>query len=230
MNLRERFMRNRLLRTAPMLVFTLAGLTVDPAVATAQEGHEEEGAPAIHQAEGEHQEHAEHSADKKNEIAAFIGGTRRLKFEEDETGLTFGLEYVREILPRTAVSLGVEWAGGEIERDWVAMLKLGVKPFENWAHPFYLYIGTGIEVASIDEVLLEDDEHSEAAPLEPTDEHGDENAAEGEHVETEVDALMRLGIGWAFHVGSFSIIPNLNTDIVGEDWALVGGVTLGYRF
>jgi hypothetical protein len=45
-----------------------------------------------------------------------------------------------------------------------------------------------------------------------------------------VDAVMRLGVGWVFHVGSFSIVPNINTDIVGEDWALVGGVTFGYRF
>ena len=216
-------MRKRLLRTAPILIFILAGLAVDPAVATAQEGHEEDGAAAVHQAEGEHQEHAEHGADKRNEIAAFIGGTRRLKFEDDETGLTFGLEYAREIVPRTAASLAVEWAGGEIERDWVAMLKLGIKPFQNWAHPFYFYIGTGIEVASIDEVLVEEDEHEGS-------EEADEHLTEDEQVETEVDALMRLGIGWAFHVGSFSIVPNVNTDIVGEDWALVGGVTLGYRF
>jgi hypothetical protein len=45
-----------------------------------------------------------------------------------------------------------------------------------------------------------------------------------------VDAVMRLGLGWVFHAGNFSIIPNINSDIVGEDWALVGGVTIGYRF
>ena len=223
-------MRNRLLRTAPILAFTLAGLTADPAVATAQEGHEQEAVTAGHEEAGEHQEHAEHVTHEKNEIAAFVGGTRRLKFEDDETGLTFGLEYARQLFPRTVGSIAVEWSDGSIERDWIALVKMGVQPFENWAHGAIFYIGTGIEVGRIDEVLLEEDEESDEVPPEPADEHGDEHAAEGEHIETEVDALMRLGLGWAFHVGNFSIVPNINADIVGEDWAIVGGFTFGYRF
>ena len=153
-----------------------------------------------------------------------------LKFEEDETGLTFGLEYARQLFPRAAGSIAVEWSDGSIERDWIAMIKMGVQPFENWAHGAIMYIGTGIEVGRVDEVLLEEDEESEVVPLEPADEHGDEHAEEGEQFETEVDAVMRLGLGWVFHAGNFSIIPNINSDIVGEDWALVGGVTIGYRF
>ena len=81
--------------------------------------------------------------------------------------------------------------------------------------------------------MLEADEHGDEGTTEPHLEASalaQEHAEEGDHVETEVDALMRLGAGWAFHVGSFSIIPNLNFDIVGEDWAMVGGLTLGYRF
>ena len=217
-------MRKPLLRGALTLALIFTGLTAGPAVLAAQEGHEEEAAAAGHQAEAEHQEHAEHVTHERNEIAVFVGGTRRLKFEEDETGLTFGLEYARQLYPRVLASISAEWAGGEIERDWVAMLKLGIQPFDNWARPFYFFVGTGIEVANIDEVLLEEDEHENGHVAE------DEHAVEGEHKETEVDALMRLGVGWAIHAGSFSIIPNINTDIVGEDWALVGGVTLGYRF
>ncbi len=225
-------MRNSLLRASLTLALVFTGLTAGPAVLTAQEGHEADAVAAGHEEAGEHEAQAGHVTHKKNEIAAFVGGTRRLKFEDDETGLTFGLEYARQFRPRVAASIGVEWAGGEIERDWVAMLKLGIQPFENWAQPFFLYVGTGIEVASIDEVLLEEDEHEgdEVVPSETPNGHADEHAAEGEHEETEVDALMRLGVGWPFHVGSFSIIPNINADIVGEDWALVGGVTLGYRF
>jgi hypothetical protein len=223
-------MRNRLLRTAPILAFTLAGLTADPAVASAQEGHEEDGDEAVRQAEGGHQEHAAHVTHRKNEIAAFIGGTRRLKFEDDETGLTFGLEYARQLFPRAVGSIAVEWSSGSIERDWIALIKMGVQPFENWAHGAILYIGTGIEVGRINEELLEEDEDSDEVPPEPADEHGEEHAEEGEYIETEVDALMRLGLGWVFHVGNFSIVPNINADIVGEDWAIVGGLTFGYRF
>ena len=217
-------MRKPLLRGALTLALIFTGLTAGPAVLAAQEGHEEEAAAAGHQAEAEHQEHAEHVTHEKNEIAMFVGGTRRLKFEEDETGLTFGLEYARQLYPRVLASIGAEWSDGSIERDWIAMVKLGVQPFDNWARPFYFFVGTGIEVANIDGVLLAEDEHENGHVVE------DEHAAEGENKETEVDALMRLGAGWAFHVGSFSIIPNINTDLVGEDWALVGGVTLGYRF
>jgi hypothetical protein len=223
-------MRKRLLRSAPFLAFTLAALAVDPAVVTAQEGHEEEAAAADHAEAGEHQEHAVHEVHEMNEIAMFVGATRRLKFEEDETGLTFGLEYARQLFPRAVGSIAVEWSDGSIERDWIAMIKMGVQPFENWAHGAIMYIGTGIEVGRLDEVLLEEDEESEVVPLEPVEEHGDEDAGEGEHVETEVDAVMRLGLGWVFHAGNFSIVPNINADIVGEDWAVVGGITFGYRF
>jgi len=223
-------MRNRLLRTTLILLFSLTGLTISPGTVTAQEGHDEEGPATVHQAESEHEEHAEHATPWKNEIAMFVGGTRRLKFEEDETGLTFGLEYGRQLFPRASGSIAVEWSDGSIERDWIAMIKMGVQPFENWAHGAIMYIGTGIEVGRVDEVLLEEDEESEVVPLEPADEHGDEHAEEGEQFETEVDAVMRLGLGWVFHAGNFSIIPNINSDIVGEDWALVGGVTIGYRF
>jgi hypothetical protein len=219
-------MRNRLLRATLILLFSLTGLTISPRTVSAQEGHEADSAAAQH-AEGEHQEHAEHVIHEKNEIAMFVGGTRRLKFEEDETGLTFGLEYARQLFPRAVGSIAVEWSDGSIERDWIAMVKMGVQPFEDWAHGAIMYIGTGIEVGRVDEVLLEEDEESEVVPL---GEHGDEHAEEGEHIETEIDAVMRLGLGWVFHAGSFSIVPNINADIVGEDWAVVGGVTIGYRF
>lgn len=203
-----------------------------PGLLGAQEGHEAQEPGAAH-AEGEHQEHEFHVAHEKNEIAVFLGGTRRLKFEEDETGATAGFEYMRQIRPRVGASLGFEFADGDIERDWVAMFKLGVQPFDGWALPIVMYIGTGIEVASVDEVLLEADEHGgveegdghEGEATVSSEEHGES----GER-ETEVDALMRLGTGWIIHAGSFSIIPNVNFDLVGEDWAAVFGVTLGYRF
>ena len=224
-------MRTALIRDVVALALACAGLALDPAIVAAQEGHEEHS--AAEHAAGEQEEHAEHAAHEKNEIAVFLGATRRLKFEEDETGFTTGLEYIRQIRPRVGLSIAAEWSDGTIERDWIAMLKLGINPFEGWAHPFYFFVGAGVEVARIDEVLLEEDAHGgeETGEVhEPAETLSQEHAAEGEHVETEVDALMRLGAGWAFHVGSFSIIPNLNFDIVGEDWAGVGGITLGYRF
>lgn len=210
------------------------GLFAAPGFVVAQEGHEGAAAGEHDAVDPSHegQEHAEHASHEKNEVAVFAGATRRLKFEEDETGATWGIEYMRQIRPRVGASLAVEFASGTIERDWVAMLKLGVQPFDDWAYPITFYIGTGIEVASIDEALLEQDEHG---GVEPGGHESESPAAAEEHGESderesEVDALMRLGAGWIIHAGSFSIIPNVNFDLVGEDWAIVGGVTFGYRF
>jgi hypothetical protein len=211
------------------------GLFAAPGLVIAHVGHEVAAVAGEHEAvdpSHEGQEHAEHASHEKNEVAVFAGATRRLKFEDDETGATWGIEYMRQIRPRVGASLAVEFASGTIERDWVAMLKLGVQPFDDWAHPITFYVGTGIEVASIDEELLEQDEHG---GMEPEGHEGESPAATEEHGEsgereTEVDALMRLGAGWIIHAGSFSIIPNVNFDLVGEDWAVVGGVTFGYRF
>ncbi len=205
-----------------------------PGFAVAQEGHEAAPAADEHGAEAGDQEHGFHVAHEKNEVAVFFGGTRRLKFEEDETGGTLGIEYMRQIRPRVGASIGAEFAAGSIERDWVAMFKLGVQPFEGWSEPLIFYVGAGVEIAQIDEALAEADELGGHGEVEVEDGHG-EVEVEDEHGgseerETEVDALMRLGTGWVIHAGSFSIIPNLNFDLVGEDWAMVFGVTLGYRF
>ena len=232
-NLRDRPMLNAHVRRLRTSTTAIAILLFGSGSLVAQEGHEAEEPAGAHDAEAQHEEHGFHIAHEKNEIAVFLGGTRRLKFEDDETGATAGLEYARQIRPRVAASLGFEFAAGEIERDWVAMLKLGIQPFEGWALPLILYIGTGIEVASVDEILLEEDEHGGGEA--PVGHEGEPTAASEGHDEsgereTEVDALMRLGTGWIIHAGSFSIIPNVNFDLVGEDWAAVFGVTLGYRF
>ncbi|MEJ2481844.1 MAG: hypothetical protein P8049_01595 [Gemmatimonadota bacterium] len=211
----------------------VSSLLLLPRGAVAQDEHGAAVAGGAHDARTELQDHGSHVAHEKNELAIFLGATDRLKFDDDEIGGTIGFEYMRQIRPRVAASIGAEFAAGDIERDWVAMLKLGVQPFEDWAEPLTFYLGTGLEVARIDEVLLEEDGHGGAggegengAEPEPTvEEHGES----GER-ETEVDALIRLGTGWIIHAGSFSIVPNVNFDIVGEDWAMVFGVTLGYRF
>ncbi len=227
-------MLNAVVRLLGASMIAILLLLVGPGILAAQEEHEAAVPAGTHEAGDEHQEHGGHIAHEKNEVAVFFGGTTRLKFEDDETGATGGLEYMRQIRPRVAASIAFEFAAGDIERDWVTMLKLGIQPFEHWAEPLIFYIGTGIEVAQVDEVLFEEDAHG--GPGEEGGEHAfeslsaEEGHGESEGRETEVDALMRLGTGWVIHAGSFSIIPNLNFDIVGEDWAMVYGVTLGYRF
>lgn len=222
-------MRKPLLRCTASLALLFAAIVANPAIVAAQEGHEE---AAGHEAEaaaaGDHDAHAEHA---KNEIAMFVGASNRLKFEDDEVGFTVGFEYARALDDRTTLAVGLELAGGDIERDWITFLVLTHQPFEGWARPLLLYIGPGLEVARVDEQLLEEDLEGgeEVEHFTTAEELADEHSAEDTR-ETEVDMLVRMGLGWPFHAGQFSIIPNVNFDLVGEDWTLVAGVTLGYRF
>ena len=224
-------MRNSLLRCTASLALLFAAFVVNPTIVAAQEGHEE-AAAAGHEAEaaaaGEHDAHAAHG---NNEIAIFVGASNRLKFEDDEVGLTIGVEYGRAIYDRTVLSGGFEFAGGNIERDWITFLLLSYQPFDGWARPLLIYLGPGLEVARVDEQLLEEDlEGGEEVEHFTTDEElADEHTADDAR-ETEVDMLIRMGLAWPFHAGQFSIIPNFNFDLVGDDWTLVAGVTLGYRF
>ncbi|MGW8283152.1 MAG: hypothetical protein ACWGON_07620 [Gemmatimonadota bacterium] len=223
-------MRTTLIRDMAVFLLATVGPILIPGTVRAQEGHEEHAEAAEHQETGDHAEHGTH---EKNEIAVFFGGTRRLKLEDDETGATFGVEYARALTDRATAALVVEWASGDIERDWVAILGVGVRPFYGWIDPLTVSVGAGIEVASLDERLLDLDSYGDTGG-EGGEETGHAAALQEEHDdgerETEVDALIRIGIGWPIHVGSFSIIPTVNGDIVGEDWAIVGGVTIGYRF
>jgi hypothetical protein len=210
-------------------VLLFAAFVARPAIVAAQEEHEEAaGHEAAAAAAGEHDAHAVH---EKNEIAMFVGASNRLEFEDDEVGLTIGFEYGRAIYDRTALALGFEFAGGNIERDWITFLVLSYQPFDGWARPLLLYLGPGLEVARIDEHLLEEDLEGgeEVEPFATDEGFADEHTAD-DAMETEVDMLIRMGLGWPFHAGQFSIIPNVNFDLVGEDWTLVAGVTLGYRF
>ena len=203
------------LRHVTTFALLFPGLVASPGVLTAQDGHDGSATEAGGSS-ASYQEHVADAVHEKNEIAVMFGATRRLKFEDDETGATFGLEYMRRIHDRAAAFFSVEWADGDVERDWIAVLNVGVQPLNGWAEPLTFYVGAGLEVAEIDET-------------EP--EHHEESAGKSEtETETEVDALMRLGVGWPIHAGRFSIIPNVNFDIVGEDWSVVAGVALGYRF
>jgi hypothetical protein len=225
-------MRNPLLRCTASLALLFAALAANPAIAAAQEGHEEAAAHGAEAAAaGEHEEHAEHAVHEKNEIAMFVGASNRLKFEDNEVGFTIGFDYARSIYDRTQLALGFEFAGGNIERDWITFLVVAHQPFEGWARPLLLYLGPGLEVARVDEQLLEEDLESgeEVEHFATAEELADEHSTE-DSTETKVDMLVRMGLGWPFHAGQFSIIPNVNFDLVGEDWTLVAGVTLGYRF
>ncbi len=193
---------------------------------------QEPGAPAAEEhasgAHGQEEEHASGHGHQSNEIALFVGGTRRLKFEEDETGLTLGLEYQRRIGDRAALILLFEGAGGDIERDWIGLVEVGYRPFDGWAKMIFLALGTGLEVARIDEAALEADAHGDTGAHAELGAEPEEGAHEER--ESEVEPVVRLGAGYTIHVGSFSLIPQVSFDVVADDVAVVAGVALGFRF
>ncbi len=208
-----------------VLALAAAGL---PRSVLGQEEHapaDEEHAAGAHEQE---EEHVSGHGHEKNEIALFVGGTRRLKFEDDETGLTLGIEYQRVIGDRAALIVLFEGSGGNIERDWIGLVEIGYRPFNGWAEMIFFGLGTGLEVARIDEAALEADSHGGSGA------HTEQPAASAEEAqedrETELEPVVRLGFGYTVHVGSFSLIPQVNFDVVADDVALVAGIGIGYRF
>lgn len=210
-----------------LAALALAGAGL-PRSARGQEAHapaDEEHATGEH---GQGEGHASGHGHEKNEIALFVGGTRRLKFEDDETGLTLGIEYARVIGDRAALVVLFEGSAGDIERDWIGLVEVGYRPFQGWAEKVFFAIGTGLEVARIDEAALEADAHHDSGAHAELPGASSEDA--GEDRETELEPVVRLGFGYTVHVGSFSLIPQVNFDVVADDVALVAGIGIGYRF
>lgn len=203
----------RSVRYSVAFALMLAGLGWGPRWASAQEGHGSGGDAG---------EHAAGTVHGKNEIAAFVGATQRLGYADDEAGLTLGVDYVRRLTDRTAAWVGFEWADGDVERDWLAVVNVGVQPLNGWARPLTFSVGAGIEVAEESEAFS-DGESGDGT-------HGAMEESGGSGEETEVDALMRLGLAWPLPVGRLQVIPRVSFDTVGEDWSIVGGISIGYAF
>ena len=143
----------------------------------------------------------------KHEFALFLGNT-------DEEGhgneFTWGIEYAYSLAPKLSIGGILEYAGGD-QRNLVFVVPLYWKPVGG----LMLIAAPGVEFHNGRESV-------EPHKLASGGEEGDQD---------ETYFLFRLGVAYAFHVGPrYSIVPQINLDLVNGHEVLVGGVSFGVMF
>lgn len=191
-------------------------LLVAPAVAFGDDeaphsNEAEHGAAVAHGEDGVHDEEfeAHHLRDFKNEVAVFLGATDE---KGHDTEGTWGLDYKRRIAERWAVGIFFDYAGGELRNAVLA-------PFVGYwpgLGNLQLLAGAGVEY------------HNGRS-------QGDhEKSDEGGHGGGDEDAtyfLIRLGVGYDFHLGeNFGVVPIVSLDFVNDEEVWVYGVAVTYGF
>lgn len=137
----------------------------------------------------------------RNHGAAFLGASTHL--EDDDTGLTLGVEYVRRF-GLWGAGVYVEMASSRLERDAI----LGVPVFLYPWRGLSLFVAPAAQVVSVD---VETDGETE--------------------VEREIELLLRFGTGYWFELNeTVAIAPTFMADHVSGHWTLVYGVSLGVGF
>ena len=144
--------------------------------------------------EGEHGYHRNHGG-------AFLGASTHL--EDDDTGLTLGVEYVRRF-GLWAVGVLVEMSSSSLERDAIFGVPVFLYPWRGLS----LFVAPAVQVVSVD---VETDGETE--------------------VERELELLLRFGTGYWFSLsGPVGIAPTFMADHVSGHWTLVYGVSFGIGF
>ncbi len=138
-----------------------------------------------------------------NHLALFVGATTPFE-ETDETSFTVGADYVRRLSELWGIGPLVDFTFGDFKRTALAGAGL-----------FFYPVG-GLRLLGAPAVeLVEKDQ--------PT--------SEGVTTKHDGHFTLRLGAAYEFHVGSYSIAPTLNIDLIGEtEENAVYGIAVGLRF
>lgn len=188
-------------RAAMSVLVVVIALVAFPVMA--EEGH---AGPAEHS--GEAESHGEGGHQFKNAFALFLGATNE---HGHGTEGTWGLEYARRLTPHWAVGGLIDYAGGD-QRNMVIAPAVFWRPFGGG---FYLLAAPGVEYHNGRGVV---GHHLFKAGTTAVD-------------EDESYFVMRLGVGYAFHVGSrYGIVPNVNLDLVDGHEVWVYGVNFEVMF
>lgn len=176
----------------------------------APHGHEAEHSPAAeHGEKGVHNEEfeAHHIRDFMNEVAVSVGGTKE---SGHDTEFTWGLDYKRRIADRWAVGVIFDYAGGELRN---AIIAPSISYWPGLGN-LQLLAAAGVEYHN----------GRNTGGHEKSD-HG------GEADTSETYFLVRLGVGYDFHIGeSFGLVPQVNLDFVNNEEVWVYGVAVTYGF
>ncbi len=151
-----------------------------------------------------------------NEIGVFMGATSYTG-TGSWTAFTIGLEYehIFHFTPAVFLSGFAEMITGD-HSEYLFGLPIGIE-----YSGFKLYMAPSIVIEK---------EHSEATPTEhkvqlPKIQSGEENLKE-----STLKFFLRLGTGYKFHFGHFSLTPNIAVDIISSKTYAVYGITFGYGF
>ena len=154
--------------------------------------------------EEEGHEAPQHAFD--NEIAVFVGNTRKLGGD----AFTVGMEYIRELTPRFGTGIFFDWATNHAERSFIAGIPLYIQ--SGLGH-LSITVGAGVEKET--EVEVEHETEEDEA-------HG------GGYL-----FLARFGAQYPFHFGSqgrFVVAPQTNLDLTKNENAWVLGAIVGVAF
>ena len=142
-----------------------------------------------------------------NHIAIFTGATTKLEGKND-TDFTLGADYVRRFSKSGLLGIGI--FGEAIFADhteWLFGIPLYLYPLHN----FWLRAGPAIEI------------HEKKKKS--------ESAMSGKSkTETDVEFVLRTGLGYDIEVGGFTIAPNLSFDFLRSKTSMVWGLNFGKGF
>lgn len=151
-----------------------------------------------------------------NEIGLFLGATSYTGVGS-WTSFTVGLEYEHIFHFTPAIFLGAyaEMITGD-HQEYLFGAPVGIEY-------------SGFKLFMAPSIIIEQ-EHSEANPEEhkiefPKIQSGEENLKE-----STLKFFLRLGTGYKFHFGHFSLTPNIAADIISSKTYVVYGITFGYGF
>lgn len=143
-----------------------------------------------------------------NHVGVFVGATSNLK--ANHTDLTIGLDYEY----RANTHLGVGLIGDYIMGEHTEILIMaGV--FYHPTNALKLYLANGFTIARESEEL-----------------EGDSNSSHKKEAEdrTVSNHVLRLGMGYDFHLGRFSVTPTVAWDLITGDSSFAYGLTFGIGF
>jgi len=137
-----------------------------------------------------------------NHVAIFLGSTTF--FKKGESHFSVGLDYVYR--PNVEEPWAFSIFGEAIFAEHTEYL-VGLPVYYSFNNIWWLRAGPGIEI-------IQEEEY-----------HG----AEVE-TKTKVEFLFRIGAGFPFHFGKYTITPSVDFDLVRNNDAIVWGFNIGYGF
>ena len=157
-----------------------------------------------HEAEAHRSHHEEqHEHFHQNHLAIFVGTTSFLK--DDGSHFSIGLDYVRVFSPDSPWSLSM--LGEVIFAEHTELVFAIPLIFSLGGSHFWLRSGPGVEI-------IKEVSHKEGM----------------EKTKAKAKFLYRIGVGYDFEIGSISLTPSLDLDMVRDEPALVWGINIGKGF